>query len=144
MQVPDVENFMADYNMQCPMAAKRLIYSGMPATVEHGKPSMQSNSAVAVAETVQHFITAMDSLKLNMVAVDQLYPVLNDLMQSMNKIAQLPSDFSGKVKMKNWISKLHKMPASRELDENDSRQLLFDLESSYNDFMAFLNIGQRS
>ena len=29
---------MADYNMQCPMAAKRLIYSGMPATVEHGKP----------------------------------------------------------------------------------------------------------
>ncbi len=44
--------------------------------------------------------------------------------------------------MKNWISKLHKMPASRELDETDSRQLLFDLESSYNDFMAFLNIGR--
>jgi ESCRT-I complex subunit VPS28 len=38
VQVPDVEKFMADYNMQCPMAAKRLIYSGMPATVEHGKP----------------------------------------------------------------------------------------------------------
>ena len=36
--MPDVEKFMADYNMQCPMAAKRLIYSGMPATVEHGKP----------------------------------------------------------------------------------------------------------
>jgi hypothetical protein len=33
---------------------------------------VQSNSAVAVAETVQHFITAMDSLKLNMVAVDQV------------------------------------------------------------------------
>ena len=29
---------MAEYNMQCPMAAKRLIYSGLPATVEHGKP----------------------------------------------------------------------------------------------------------
>lgn len=37
-QVPDVQQFMADYNMQCPMAAKRLIYSGLPATVEHGKP----------------------------------------------------------------------------------------------------------
>ena len=33
-----MEKFMAEYNMQCPMAAKRLIYSGMPATVEHGKP----------------------------------------------------------------------------------------------------------
>lgn len=141
--VPDVEKFMGDYNMQCPMAAKRLIYSGMPATVEHGKPSVQSNSAVAVAETVQHFITAMDSLKLNMVAVDQLYPVLNDLMQSMNKVVQLPADFAGKVKVKAWISKLHSMPASKELEEADVRQLLFELESSYNDFMGFLNIGPR-
>ena len=70
--------------------------------------------------------------------------LLHDHELILLQIAQLPSDFSGKVKMKNWISKLHKMPASRELDENDSRQLLFDLESSYNDFMAFLNIGQRS
>ncbi len=38
LQVPDVEEFMANYNMQCPMAAKRLIHSGMPATIEHGKP----------------------------------------------------------------------------------------------------------
>lgn len=30
--------------------------------------------ARAVAETVQHFITAMDSLKLNLVAVDQVRP----------------------------------------------------------------------
>lgn len=37
-KVPDVEQFMASYNMQCPMAAKRLIHSGLPATVEHGKP----------------------------------------------------------------------------------------------------------
>lgn len=42
-QVPDVEKFMGDYNMQCPMAAKRLIYSGMPATVEHGKPRSDSD-----------------------------------------------------------------------------------------------------
>ena len=40
---------MAEYNMQCPMAAKRLIYSGLPATVEHGKPKC------AQAFTVQAF-----------------------------------------------------------------------------------------
>ena len=44
LQVPDVEKFMAEYNMQCPMAAKRLIYSGMPATVEHGKPRYVGSS----------------------------------------------------------------------------------------------------
>ena len=53
---------------------------------------MQSNSAVAVAETVQHFITAMDSLKLNMVAVDQvsLKPVrghhLGDTLSAFREI----------------------------------------------------------
>ncbi len=34
--------------------------------------SANDPEAVAVAETVQHFITAMDSLKLNMAAVDQV------------------------------------------------------------------------
>ena len=46
----------------------------------------RENAAKAVGETVQFFITTMDSLKLNMVAVDQLYPLLNDLMQSLNKV----------------------------------------------------------
>ena len=89
LQVPDVEQFMATYNMQCPMAAKRLIHSGMPATIEHNvRPRMDStaSTAIAVAESVQHFITAMDSLKLNMVAVDQIYPLLSDLVQSMMKV----------------------------------------------------------
>ena len=48
----------------------------------------------------------------------------------------MPGDFSGKTKTKGWVAKLHKMPASHELDDTDQRQLLFDLESSYNDFMA--------
>lgn len=36
--VPDVQQFMSQYNMQCPMAAQRLLHSGIPATYEHGKP----------------------------------------------------------------------------------------------------------
>lgn len=80
---------MSTYNMQCPMAAKRLIYSGMPATIEHNvRPGRgaTAGAAIAVAETVQHFITAMDSLKLNMAAVDQIYPLLSDLVQAMMKV----------------------------------------------------------
>jgi ESCRT-I complex subunit VPS28 len=60
------------------------------------------------------------------------------------QVVQLPGDFAGKVKVKAWITKLHNMPASKELEETDVRQLLFELESSYNDFMGFLNIGGRS
>lgn len=55
-----------------------------------------------------------------------------------SQVDGFPSDFSGKEKVKSWISKLHSMPASQELTENESRQLLFDLESSYNEFMSVL------
>lgn len=138
--VPDVQQFLSHYNMQCPMAAKRLIHSGMPATLEHGKPrySQNANSGVSIANTVQAFITTMDSLKLNMAAVDQIYPLMSDLLTNLNKVDGFPSDFSGKEKVKSWISKLHSMPASQELTDNESRQLLFDLESSYNEFMSVL------
>eukprot|EP00191_Tetraselmis_sp_GSL018_P006399 CAMPEP_0177604194 /NCGR_PEP_ID=MMETSP0419_2-20121207/15980_1 /TAXON_ID=582737 /ORGANISM="Tetraselmis sp., Strain GSL018" /LENGTH=192 /DNA_ID=CAMNT_0019098145 /DNA_START=214 /DNA_END=792 /DNA_ORIENTATION=- len=138
--VPDVSRFMAQYNMQCPLGAQRLLLSGIPATYEHGKPSdggTQSNAA-SVAATVQHFITAMDSLKLNMVAVDQVYPLLSDLVQSLHKVKQLPPDFEGKQKSKEWLSKLHAMPASQDLSEEEVRQLLFDLENAYNSFISSL------
>ena len=70
----------------------------------------------------------MDSLKLNMLAVDQLHPQLSDLIQSLHKIGSLPSDYSGKTKIKEWLIKLNKLKASDEISTQDARQLLFDLE----------------
>ena len=88
---------MATYRLDCPLAAARLLKSGIPATVEHASGGVASGrgkagggghpdgagggggagaggfegSAAAVADVVQCFITAMDSLKLNLVAMDQ-------------------------------------------------------------------------
>lgn len=92
-----------------------------------------------MAETVQYFITAMDSLKLNMCSVDQIQPLLQDLMDSLNKSATLSGDFEGKIKVKNWLAILNHMKAADELDETHVRQLLFDLESSYNAFHKSLS-----
>ena len=55
-----------------------------------------------MAETVQHFITAMDSIKLNLVSVDALHPLISDIVDSLNKNISLPPDFDGKVKLRNW------------------------------------------
>lgn len=136
--VPDVERFMTAYKMDCPGAVNRLLVSGVPATVEHKSAGSEDNMAVAVAETVQHYITTMDSLKLNMVAVDQVHPLLSDLLGALNRVRQLPQDFEGKVKARDWIGRLNKLSASDELKEDEARQLLFDLESSYNAFMQSL------
>ncbi|GIL52775.1 hypothetical protein Vafri_8558 [Volvox africanus] len=138
--VPNVEKFMSDYNMQCPMAATRLLHSGMPATVEHR--TKQSNDsdpeALGVAETVQHFITAMDSLKLNLAAVDQICPILLDLVNSMDKVKSLPASFPPREKVTAWYTKLYQKPANYELPEEDVRQLMYELEASYNTFLATL------
>ncbi len=90
--VPDVAKFASEHNMECPAALNRLISSGMPATIEHGKAasgpgSGSGSSAVVVASTVQYFITAMDSLKLDMTATDEVYPLLSDIMQSLHKVS---------------------------------------------------------
>ncbi|XP_038886237.1 vacuolar protein sorting-associated protein 28 homolog 2-like isoform X4 [Benincasa hispida] len=138
--VPSIELFADTYKMDCPAAINRLVITGVPATVEHRAAAAASatTSAAIVAECVQNFITAMDSLKLNMVAVDQVHPLLSDLSASLNKLTILPPDFEGKTKMKEWLGRLSKMDAADELTEQQARQLHFDLESSYNSFMATL------
>ncbi|RKO88511.1 VPS28 protein-domain-containing protein, partial [Blyttiomyces helicus] len=102
--VPDVHAFMREYKLSCPAASKRLLEIGVPATVEHATTDTTSSgtSAKYVAETVQIFITLMDSLKLNYVAVDQIHPQLADLIQSLNKIPSLPADYTGKAKIRDW------------------------------------------
>ncbi|XP_078174219.1 uncharacterized protein LOC144567910 isoform X1 [Carex rostrata] len=56
-------------------AVNRLINTGVPATVEHRAAATSlaaSISASAIAQCVQNSITAMDTIKLNMIAVDQI------------------------------------------------------------------------
>ncbi len=47
---------------------------GLPATVEHGggRSATSNSSAAVVAEITAAFITCLDSVRLNMLAVDQV------------------------------------------------------------------------
>ena len=136
--VPDMQHFMATYSMHCPSARHRL-QVGVPATIEHRvKRPGDASSAVNVAECVHHYIGAMDTLKLNMAAKDQIAPCLSDLVRSLHKVSQLPAEFAGKQSMQRWLERLDKMRASDELGEDEVRQLLYDIENSYNAFMQLL------
>eukprot|EP00276_Gloeochaete_wittrockiana_P006734 CAMPEP_0184657448 /NCGR_PEP_ID=MMETSP0308-20130426/19637_1 /TAXON_ID=38269 /ORGANISM="Gloeochaete witrockiana, Strain SAG 46.84" /LENGTH=224 /DNA_ID=CAMNT_0027095285 /DNA_START=242 /DNA_END=916 /DNA_ORIENTATION=+ len=138
--VPDVERFMADYRMECKAAANRLLRAGVPATIEHGGPISSSDGAQkAVAETTQYFITALDNLRLNQTAVDQVFPRLTDLMEGLNRLTTLPPTYEGKNKVKAWVEVLNKMKASDQLSEDQVRQLCFDLESAYDAFHRALS-----
>ena len=79
---------MRDYKLECSAAYNRLITIGVPATVEFGGVTggASKNKMARVAETTQYFITAMDSLKLDMHAVDEIYPLMNDLLMGLNSV----------------------------------------------------------
>eukprot|EP00124_Ichthyophonus_hoferi_P002541 Ihof_evm3s177 gene=Ihof_evmTU3s177 len=99
--VPSLEAFMKEYKLSCPAALSRLNI-GVPATVEHGGvgEGEQKKLTMYVAETVSCFITVLDMVKLGMLAVDDVHPRLNDLLESMNRIKSLPSDFLSKIKIR--------------------------------------------
>ncbi|KAJ1646286.1 Vacuolar protein-sorting-associated protein 28 [Coemansia erecta] len=134
----NLSSFVDKYKLNCPAAIRRLEV-GIPSTIEHGGASNLSNNNVKqVAKTVQDFITIMDALNLEMTSVDKLHPLLTDLLQSINSASFLPSDYRWKSSFRDWLIKLNKMKASDELDMEQSRQLLFEVDQAFSDFKLIL------
>lgn len=121
---------MSKYRLNCNLAKKRLD-SGINATVEHGSGDKE-NSSYIILETTQHFITAMDSLRLNLRSVDELQPLLKALVEALNK--QSIIEFDSKKKILTWLIDLNNMRATDELAEEQVRQLLHDLDNAYNEY----------
>ena len=131
------ETFMQIYQMDCPRATERLLKMGVPEPIKSGDYDSTSH-AVTVAETVQHFITTMDAVKLEQRAVDELQPLLSDLMDALTRLPETPNDFDPNYKVRKWLQKLNEMRAVDEISEDDSRQLYLDLDSAYAEFTRFL------
>lgn len=127
--------FMQVYQMDCPSAVERLLHAGVP---QPTKTSDDGNVAVTIAETVQHFITTMDAVKLDQREVDALQPLLSDLMNALMQLPDTPNDFGPNHKVKKWLEKLNAMRAVDMIDEDDGRQLYHDLDSAYSEFTRYL------
>ena len=130
------ETFMKVYQMDCPRAADRLLRMGVPEPLKTSDGSR--GVAVTVAETVQYFITAMDAVKLEQRAVDELQPLLSDLMNALIQLPDTPNDFGPNHKVQRWLEQLNAMRAVDQIDEDDGRQLYHDLDSAYSEFTRYL------
>nr|BAN20502.1 vacuolar protein sorting 28 [Riptortus pedestris] len=133
-EFPTIESFISKYKLDCTAALER-IKEDRPITIKDDK----GNTSKCIADIVSLFITIMDKLRLGIKAMDELHPDLRDLYDTMNQLSLLPSDFEGKAKVGEWLSQLDAMQASDELTDQQVRQLLFDLESSYNAFNKLLH-----
>ncbi|KAF8959654.1 vacuolar protein sorting-associated protein 28 [Flammula alnicola] len=133
--VPSVDDFMKRYRMDNPAALHR-IKVGVPATVEHSSEA-GPETGKWIAETTQSFITFMDGLRLRMRAKDQLHPMLQELVTGYARFKG-SKDWEGRSRMVSWLITLNGMKASEELTEEQSRQLIFDVEHAYAEFFRSL------
>jgi len=134
--------FMNEFQMDCPLATERLLNTGVPATTLHSTQATAPAGAV-IAETTQVLITCMDALKLEQRAVDDIHPLVSDVMSSITKVPNLPKDFEGLDKLKEWLETLNKMRATDEIDDDQARQLTFDLDMIYGAFHRWLQQQQQ-
>jgi ESCRT-I complex subunit VPS28 len=128
------ETFMAIYQMDCPRAVERLLKMGTPEpmkggtddanhavsvaeTVQMFRTAMDAvkleQRAVSVAETVQMFRTAMDAVKLEQRAVDELLPLLVDLMDTLTRVPDTQNDFEPNRKAQKWVLEVQHNESSR-------------------------------
>ncbi|KIK95483.1 hypothetical protein PAXRUDRAFT_826964 [Paxillus rubicundulus Ve08.2h10] len=136
--VPSIEQFMSQYRMDNPAALHR-IKVGVPATVEHSSEA-GPETGKWIAETTQNFITFMDALKLRLRAKDQLHPILQELVTGYARFKG-SKDWEGRSRMVSWLITLNGMKASEEITEEQSRQLLFDVDHAYAEFFRSLSGG---
>ena len=145
--MPDLYAFFDAYGARVPSARRRLDV-GVPATLEHhtssgrggrGHNNGYENEARYVAEATHCFITVLDTLKLDMRAKDQVAPALGDLLVALHKVTRVPKDFAGTTCVRKWMSKLDTMRASESLNEDEVRELLYEVENAYSEFMRILS-----
>ncbi|CAP36936.1 Protein CBR-VPS-28 [Caenorhabditis briggsae] len=129
-----IEEFAKKYRLHCPAAIER-IREGRPITVKDD----QGNVLKHIASIVEQFITFLDSLRLNTRAVDDLYPVLDDLYNAINSTSRVPIDANVTTKVKKWHDRLSSMAATDEISDDEARQMIFDTEGAYQSFQKALN-----
>ncbi|XP_050030675.1 vacuolar protein sorting-associated protein 28 homolog [Dermacentor andersoni] len=129
-----VEAFMAAFRLDCPAAMER-IREDRPITIKDDK----GNTSKCIADIVSLFITIIDKLRLEIKSMDELQPDLRELSETMSRLSLIPASFEGKAKVDEWLQTMSSMAASDELNESQVRQLIFDLESSYNAFNRILH-----
>lgn len=125
--------------MECPRATER-IRVGIPATVEQpthkATPQASAAAATSIIAASENFITLLDAIKIGLVSKDSLHPILVETIQAVNKVTD--KEFDGKERIVHWLITLNQMRAAQNLDEEQTRELEFDMQRAYNGFKTTL------
>ncbi|CAG9584069.1 vacuolar protein sorting-associated protein-like protein [Leishmania major strain Friedlin] len=127
-----IDDFFDKYCARC-LAARATIRDGPMSRPTENNARFLARQSV---ECSDHFITLLDSLRLQQTSVDVLNPPLGDLLQVLRKLGLSKEDFY--MRLHNWQRRLDSMSAADMLDESAARDFAYDLDRGYACFKAFL------
>jgi ESCRT-I complex subunit VPS28 len=134
-EFPGLDVFMTKYGLSvtCRLAKERLELgkSGLEGTGTH---QVHKAGAQKIIEATQNFITAKDALALGYKAVDQIQPLVQEIVASLSETAGLGQGFEGANRIRGWLGTFANMRANEELSEEQIRQLNFDIDNAFNEF----------
>lgn len=132
-EISSIHSFVSEYGIELPKALNRLEIMHIPATDEHFSTESLAAEPVLCVETTGVLITTQDQVKLNQVEVDMLAPAVSVCLDSLNKHTWL-KDFEPKTKLQEWVRLFSTMRASDALNEEQARQLAYDLGQALDGF----------
>jgi len=131
---PDIEKFIDEHDMNVAFAKARLFGTQVAATrIYHGSDPSKPE-VVHILESGQHFVTLVDSLKLDLVHVDDILPLLRELSDSLAAIPSISANSEVKQTVASWLTRLAQMKASDRIESDDARQMSLDLDTAYSSF----------
>ncbi|KAK0391858.1 hypothetical protein NLU13_1357 [Sarocladium strictum] len=141
-----LDEFKAKFDLEVPRATERLrvgmpsttvtASSNAPASTPAAFNATSNTSGVLILEATQDFITFLDAVRLGLLSKDQLHPLLSEVIQSVNKVAD--TDFDNRGKIVQWLITLNQMKATENLSEEQARELEMDINQAYQGFRRTL------
>jgi ESCRT-I complex subunit VPS28 len=138
------------YDISYASAYNRLVIFGIPQNVVHPVHDSKKEDKSSILEMGASFVTgtivlyqsynnnlifiiiiALDVIRMNP-SKDNVHPQLGELLVYLGAMHNLPPDFDGIPKLRKWIERLNQMKASENLQEDQVRELIFDVEATYN------------
>lgn len=59
----------------------------------------------------------------------------------MTRLPETPNDFEPNRMVQQWLKKLNSLRAVDEIEDEDARQLIHDLDAAYTEFTRYLKRG---
>lgn len=95
---------------------------------------LSGNLKQRVFDITTKFIMANDVLALGMTSIDQVAPGVRDVQQALQNYPNMPASYTGLKSLTKWVQVLEQKKATDNLNENEMRELKYDLEQALQQF----------